>query len=126
MKRRRHSPEQIMRLLAEGEKRSGLNIEEVARHLASGSASRSAQTRHVREGVRPTLSSLKVSRGRRPSLIEASPRVPSGPRLTSLAPICQGANSSSPKPSQGLISGLRNPMRWQPARGRCVGPSPRH
>jgi transposase-like protein len=35
MKRRRHSPEQIIRLLAEGEKllAQGQNIEEVARQL---------------------------------------------------------------------------------------------
>jgi transposase-like protein len=35
MKRRRHSPEQIIRLLAEGEKLlgQGQSIEEVARHL---------------------------------------------------------------------------------------------
>jgi hypothetical protein len=67
MKRRRHSPEQIICLLAEGEKRSRPEHRGNARHLASRSTSRSAQTRHVRERVRPTLGSLKVSRGRGPS-----------------------------------------------------------
>ncbi len=49
MKRRRYSPEQIIVLPAEARSCSvnGQNIEKVARHLTSGSASRSAQTRHV-------------------------------------------------------------------------------